>query len=352
MLNIIFYFSIALTLLTLFYSRILKIIPVNRTLKTKNFFPKITIIIPAHNEEKVIEEKIKNTLDADYKNKKIILIDDASTDQTLKIAKKFPIEIIALKKRGGKVIALNQGIKKAKTEIIFLTDADVLFKKDAIKNMVQYFTEDVGGVTANVELNNPSPEQKLYQDNENEIRYLEGLICSTTSMEGKLCAFKKSVINKIDEKAAADDFELALQIKKEGYKVVFAKDAIVYETPPRGLIQEFKQKRRRAANGLQVLFKNIDMLFNPKYGLFGILIARHFLSLILLPLSLIFIAIYSLVNFLGATLIFIALLILGLVVSKNLRNIFLHYLIILISIIFCWFDIIKGSVKSATWERN
>lgn len=350
MLNIIFYLSLGITFLTLFYSKILKIFSKNKKLKKRAFFPAITIIIPAHNEEEVIENKIKNTLDIDYKNKKIILIDDASTDNTVKIAKKFPIEIIELKKRGGKVIAMNQGIKKAKTEIIVLTDADALLKKDAIKNLIQYFTENVGGVTANVELENPSAEQKFYQDNENEIRYIESLIDSASSMDGKLCAFKKNLIDKLDEKVAADDFELALQIRKKNYKVIFAKDAVVYETPPIGLIQEFKQKRRRAGNGLQVFLKHLSMVFNPKYGLFGILMIRHFLPLIL-PLFLIFMTIYLLLNSLKITLILIMLMILVLLISKKLRNIFLHYLIILMAIIFCWFDIIKG-VKSATWNRN
>ena len=117
----------------------------------------ISVIIPAHNVEKYIENCLISVFDQTYKNIEVILIDDFSTDKTVKIAKSFQknhsnLKIISvknygLKKKSGISMARNLGIKFAKGKFIALLDADDLWSKDKldlqvklIKNKILCFT--------------------------------------------------------------------------------------------------------------------------------------------------------------------------------------------------------------------
>ena len=91
-----------------------------------DFTPSVSIIIPAHNEERVIAEKLQNTFQLEYPGESIelIIVSDGSTDQTANIAQQAngPIDIrfFELKERGGKAAALNLGLEKSDSEIIVL----------------------------------------------------------------------------------------------------------------------------------------------------------------------------------------------------------------------------------------
>src|SRR3989344_403136 len=109
---------------------------------------KVTIIIPAYNEEKSIEKTIKSALSLDYPKEKIeiIVVDDGSKDNTYEIAKRFASEHnpkvrIFTKKNGGKGTALNKGIKESTGEIIVTMDADTAVNADALKKMIGFFSE-------------------------------------------------------------------------------------------------------------------------------------------------------------------------------------------------------------------
>ncbi|MBS7649671.1 glycosyltransferase family 2 protein, partial [Candidatus Bathyarchaeota archaeon] len=109
---------------------------------TAYFSPKITLIIPAHNEEKVIVRAIEAALEADYENKEIIVVDDGSTDRTFELAYPYAKRgLIKLFRRdvasGSKAGALNFGLKFATGDVVITVDADTLIEREAIREIVK-----------------------------------------------------------------------------------------------------------------------------------------------------------------------------------------------------------------------
>ena len=98
--------------------------------------PTISIIIPVHNSQKTIENCLKRIYSSNYKNFEVILVDDCSKDNSIKIAKKFKAKIIKLKTNSGAAAARNAGIKAAKGKYTLFIDSDVLIEKDTVKNLL------------------------------------------------------------------------------------------------------------------------------------------------------------------------------------------------------------------------
>ncbi len=123
-----------------------------------NKYEKITILIPAHNEEFGIKESIESALNTDYPNKEIIVIDDGSTDGTHLIAHKYAEKgLIKLlhcdTASGSKATALNYGVNYATSNYVICMDGDTQLDKNALKNTVGYFDDDeVVALSGNVKI--------------------------------------------------------------------------------------------------------------------------------------------------------------------------------------------------------
>ncbi|MFH1248591.1 MAG: glycosyltransferase family A protein [archaeon] len=97
----------------------------------------VSIIIPAHNEERYIKKTLLSVSKQSSKNIETIVVDDCSTDNTVKVAKKYADIIIKLKKRGGVCHARNIGARKAKGSLLIFLDADtILFGKNLIEEII------------------------------------------------------------------------------------------------------------------------------------------------------------------------------------------------------------------------
>ncbi|MBS3096364.1 glycosyltransferase [Candidatus Woesearchaeota archaeon] len=359
----LFIADVAIILLSFVFYKPLLIFFINLLGKKKpaksSHKPELTVIVPTYNEERNIKKKLRNLIDINYPKKKlkIIVSDDCSTDKTAEIANKFKkIILLNAKGRNGKIAAINNALIHAKTEIVVLTDADAILEKDSIRNLVGYFSGDeIGGVTANIKIDVKnswySYGQKKFQDDENNLRNYEGILDSVSSMDGRLCAFRRSLIKQIDEKSAADDLELAYQIRKKGFKAVFAQDADAHEKAPADAVAEFSQKRRRSLYTINVIFRHIGMLFNPKYGCFGILIFPfRRLAGILSPFMLLFAFFYLLAFQYLISIIFLIALIL--LLHKRARGLIIYYSIVVFSILLSWIDFVLNGFKAkGEWNR-
>ena len=101
-------------------------------------FPGVSLIVAAYNEEKVIERTIKSVLNTQYTKKEIIVIDNGSTDQSLKILKKYRNKIKIIRElKKGKSYAINKGILLSKGEIIVIMDADTVVADETIYMYIQ-----------------------------------------------------------------------------------------------------------------------------------------------------------------------------------------------------------------------
>jgi len=254
--------------------------------KDKNFRPKISIVIPTWNEENTIGGKLKNTLALQYpKNKlEVIVIDSGSTDKTREIVKTFAkkskrIKLIAEKERRGKAYALNKAFKHSKGDIVIISDADCRLNKSILLKSVPYFHDhSVGAITGRESIINPDENiatktEKTYRNFFYLIRGAESILDSTYVFDGPFSAFRRELLSKIDSKTVADDSELALKIKKKGYRTLSIPEALYFEYAPSKLSQRTKQKSRRAEGLTQSMMNHFSTFFlNTEYGLFGLFI--------------------------------------------------------------------------------
>jgi len=245
--------------------------------------PPVSIIIPAFNEGKVIEKTIRSVLELSYSQKEIIVVDDGSRDDTLKIARFMeidnPLRVISKKKNGGKWRALNKGIASSKSDIIVCIDADTVLDKNAIQPLISHFIDSkVGAVAGNIKVGNRdnilTKLQALeYISNLNIQRRSEAFFGKVTVVPGPLGAFRKSIIKEVGFYAGdtfAEDADLTLKILRAGYKIKYEPKAIGYTEAPMSVFDLAKQRYRWYRGFLQVIIKHKGMFFNPKYGATGL----------------------------------------------------------------------------------
>lgn len=263
----------------------------------KNFQPKVTVLIPAYNEEEVIAGSIKSILRSNYKNYQLLVIDDGSTDKTLKIARSFEKDQrvkVFHKENGGKYSALNYGLKYVDTKIYISLDADTQILPATLKNLVRFFqSKEIGAVAGNVKVGNKKNPLTLLQSieyimNLNLERNAYSLLNSILVVPGALGAWRTNFVKKVggySGKTLTEDAELTLRLLREGYKLVYDKDSLAYTEVPENTSQLIKQRFRWTFGIFQTFFIHKDMLFKKKYGILGI-ITLPFTVFIQIPIML------------------------------------------------------------------
>ncbi len=237
-------------------------------------FPKLTMILPAHNEGDVIATTLKYVLNADYPNKEIIVIDDGSTDNTYEVAKRFGKYGVKVfrKQQGGKASAINFAIKKTTGEILMLLDADSFPSRNALKKMIGYFDDpNVMAVVPTLRVWKPTNVLEKLQEIEYVIssftRKIIHMLNSLSVVPGAPM-IRKSFIDKYggyDENNMTEDFEMGLRIRAKGYNVVHSIDGIVYTVVP-NTIKKLTRQRIRWEYGLIWNLNKYKSMLGPKYG--------------------------------------------------------------------------------------
>jgi len=221
--------------------------------------PRVSILIPAHNEEKHIAQKIQNHLDLDYPKDllQILIASDGSTDNTVKITKSFNdrrVKVFAFDKRRGKNAVLNEIEHHSNGEILVFTDANALFVKDAIQKLVAGFRdENVGLVCGHLKYlkgsgSNVGRGEGLYFKYESLIKRLESRWGTLPVVTGSIYAIRKKLFVSLDP-AVANDFAHPVQVGAKGYKVIFEPEAIAYEQATTSISEEFRRRSRIVTRG-------------------------------------------------------------------------------------------------------
>ena len=246
--------------------------------KKDGYHPSLSIIIPAYNEEKVIERTIRSVLESKYPKKQIIIIDNASTDNTRKILEKYSDKIKIVKEpKKGKAYAINSGIRVSNSEIIIVMDADTIVTKDAFQNIVIPFYKNpkMGGVSGNVKIINPNSNfhtkmqlleyalasqiSKAAQDTQNAVAIVSGAFG----------AFRKKAIAEtraFSNDTLTEDLDATVTILKNGYNTTIKNDAIAYTEAPESFSDLVKQRVRWSRGMLQGHGKHPDMLQSVAFG--------------------------------------------------------------------------------------
>jgi len=244
----------------------------------------ISVLIPARNEERVIERKIKNLAEVDYPREllQVVIIDDASTDQTRKIAQdalaRYQLRgtVITNDTRKGTNYNYNEGMKHALHEIVITTDADVILEDQALKRIVAVLQNDERIGAACGELVPLIDASSLSTGVEKPYRQIFGKICSwesalhsTFCFNGPLIALRKQAYSPMDPHRGASDANMALSAIRNGYQAKYISSAKFFEWIPTSLSQQRRQKVRRAARLLESTWSARHMLLSRKLGKFG-----------------------------------------------------------------------------------
>ena len=225
--------------------------------------PTVSLIIAAYNEESIIEEKIKNSVALDYPKElfEVVIASDGSDDKTNSIVTHYAeqcdlINFIKYQRRQGKAHALNEGVVHSKGEILVFSDANVIYEKNAIKEIVQKFLDpEIGGVCGKVLLyssaSNEAGGESLYMKYERFIHKHESIIKTMIGTDGAMYAVRRELYSPLPSSAIVDDFIIAMKVAGQGYRVVYADSAQGYEKSAPSIESEFKRKVRIFAGGFQ-----------------------------------------------------------------------------------------------------
>ena len=250
--------------------------------------PSISVLIPCYNEATILKDKIKNTLELEYPSDRveIIFLSDGSTDDTVEIFNGFPvaehITMVSLEGRKGKANALNEGLNRAKNDIVVFSDASIILEKDALLSIVQRFSDKRIGCISGEDHIAGGGGEGLYGQYELFLRNKESQVSSIVGASGSFYAQRRNIIEQFKE-GYAPDFLSVLNTIEKGYRVITEPKARGSMLALKSASDEFKRKTRTVLRGMATLwFKR--SLFNPfKYTSFSFILFSHKIMRWLVP---------------------------------------------------------------------
>jgi len=308
-----------------------------------NYQPKVSIIVPVKNEEKVIERLIKALVNLDYPEREIILIEDGSTDKTPQICRRWAekrpslIKFLHNSTSNGKPSAINLAAKEATGEIIAVYDADTILEFSALKKIIPHFKDpDVAAVQG--ELRTVNPDESLIT----RLSVLNDFIVNIQQLgKDRLNIFvpllgtnqyiRRNILEEVgywDSEALSEDTEISVRLAKKGYKVKYVPGTAGVEAPAR--LKVFLTQRMKWLRGYtQAVIKHRDMLKTLNRRTFDAYLTLIFPMMLILGLVGYVGALYSIVQattaipilqIIGIVLLALNLLTPIMFVSANPRN--------------------------------
>lgn len=249
------------------------------TLRTNERWNGVSILIPCYNEGQNAVETITYALNVDYPEFEVIAINDGSKDDTLEIlvnlAKNNPkLKVVNLAENQGKALGLQAGALLAKYEYLVCIDGDALIDKHCVYWMVKHFIRypQVAAVTGNPRIRNRTT--LLGKIQVGEFSSIVGMIKRAQrsfgrifTVSGVITGFRKAAVHEVgywSPDVLTEDIDITWKLQRNGWDVRFEPRALVWILMPETLKGLWKQRLRWAMGGVQVMFKNFNVLFMPK----------------------------------------------------------------------------------------
>jgi len=259
------------------------------------FEPTVTLLIPSYNEAATLTEKLENSLQLDYPRHKlrILVVSDGSTDETNAITATFAdqgIELLTLSTNQGKITALNQGFKLITSEVVVLSDANVIYSPSVIRKLVRHFTDpSIGAVSGKVSLLSGNLSyalaEKKYYGIEHEIQRMEGATGSLIGADGAMYALRRNLYSYPPADTILDDFVISMGVIKQGYRLIHEPEAIGVEYNTNELKNEFQRKVRIVSGGIQSVIRRHAFPPRTLFFTWFKLVSHKMLRWIIGPLS-------------------------------------------------------------------
>ncbi len=247
--------------------------------------PSMTVVIPAYNEEATIADTINSLWRTGYPSLEIIVVDDGSSDSTAEKAAALGARVIRHETNKGRAHAVMTGIKNARGEIVVTVDADTIVEKDALHRIASFFRDkSVGAVCGRLRVVGEEKLLTRWQSIEYSIGYaytkkIQDAMDWVLIPSGAFSAYRKEAVRDADAyDTVAEDFDIAMNIRRRGYTIRFCENCVAYTKVPSTLSSFIRQRIRWGVGGLQVIAKHGDMLLNKRYGITGVFgLPFHFL---------------------------------------------------------------------------
>lgn len=235
----------------------------------------ITIVVPAYNERKYIEEKINNLASMDYPRNqlKIIIACDGCTDGTNLIAEKsskyFPdidISVINFPKNRGKCAVINDVLSQINTDLVAFSDTSSIVSLDSLNICNTRFKDErIGGINGNYRMLKPvNAGEDNYWKYQNKIKMGEEALGSILGAHGAFYVIRTKLFRTLPESTINDDFVIPMRVIEQGYKVIYESRINAIELETSNNTDNWKRRQRIGFGNTQqlVILKN---LLNPKF---------------------------------------------------------------------------------------
>lgn len=232
--------------------------------------PSVTLLVAAYNEAAVIADKLENSLALDYPADKlqIIVAADGSDDETAQMARHYEDRGVLVNyrpERMGKMAAINRAMPLATGEIVLFSDANNMYAPDTVREMVRPFADaTVAAVSGAKRILKGDgalgASEGLYWRYESLIKKYETRIGCCTAVAGEILALRRDRFVSPPDDIINDDFYMAMQLVKQGYRVVYAPAAHSFERVSLSAQDEVARRARIVAGRYQAMFRAAELL--------------------------------------------------------------------------------------------
>lgn len=224
--------------------------------------PAVSLIVPAHNEERRLPDKLTNLRALDYPRDRlqVVFVSDGSTDGTnaiLEAAEGGNIETLYLPVRSGKASAVNRAVGRARHPILVFSDAATLFAADAVKTLARHFADPrVGAVCGALRFEASAESQQtegLYWRYESMLRLMESRLGVTLTASGAIYALRRECFVPLPADTLVEDLLVPVNTRRAGFRVLYDPDAVATDFAPPTVAGEFARRVRIATGSFRAL---------------------------------------------------------------------------------------------------
>jgi len=329
--------------------------------------PTVSMVISVYNEERIVAQKIENALALDYPTEKleILVVSDGSTDETENIVRGFSDARVVLKpfqERSGKTACLNRIVPSARGDIVLFTDANAMFPRHVLKNLVRNYADPqvglVTGWTRYGDIDQGEDTTGIYSRFEKWTKTQESRISSCVGADGAVFAIRKELYSTLRDDDI-NDFVIPLHVIRQGRRVVLDPDVYCCERSADDAGKEYQRQVRITTRTLNAIRRNLEFLNPLRYGYFSYFLFSHKIMRFLVPFfllatlgcNLMLLGTSHLYSFtLGCQLVFYAAALSGIfgITRGKITNIAKFFLVTMMAQLTAWFRNAAG-ISDTMW---
>ena len=304
---IIFYSYLGYGILLFFIIKLRRILGIAKPYKgNEDYEPEVTLFVAAYNEKDYVDEKVKNSFSLNYPQEKVkhVWVTDGSDDGTPDILRKYEgVEVYHEDARGGKIGAMNRGMKFVKTPIVIFSDGNTNLGENSIREIVNLFKNPkVGCVSGEKRIRSKDADaaagagEGMYWKYESTLKKWDAELYSVVGAAGELFAIRTELWQEVEKDTLLDDFIISLRVAMAGYTIQYNPEAYAIETASANVKEELKRKIRISAGGIQSVVRLSELLNIFKYGTLSFQYISHrvlrwtltpLLLLLIIPINLV-----------------------------------------------------------------